>query len=178
MFFNSWSGLGRTAIVALLAYASLVLFLRLSGKRTLSQKDPFDFVIVTALGSTLAQTILSKDVVFAQGLTAFATLIGLQFISTWLSMHSVTVQHLIKSDPTLLFYRGQFLHRAMEHEHVPEIEILAAIREQGIGSMEEVEAVVLEADSGFSVIRQSDKKSDSALADVDFRYANSSSRST
>jgi uncharacterized membrane protein YcaP (DUF421 family) len=84
----------------------------------------------------------------------------------------------MKSEPTLLFYRGQFLRRAMEHEHVPEIEILAAIREQGIGSMEEVEAVVLEADSDFSVIRQSDKKSDSALADVDFSYASSPNHST
>jgi uncharacterized membrane protein YcaP (DUF421 family) len=178
MFFNSWSDLGRTAMVAVLAYVSLVFFLRLSGKRTLSHKDPFDFVIVTALGSVLAQTILSKDVVLVQGMTAFVILIGLQFFTSWFSTHSVFVQRLIKSEPTLLYYRGQFLRRALRHEHVPEIEILAAVREQGLGSMEEVEAVVLEADSGFSVIRQSDRKSDSALADVNFRFASSTAHST
>jgi uncharacterized membrane protein YcaP (DUF421 family) len=178
MFYRGWSDLERTAIVAVLGYISLVLFLRLSGKRTLSYKDPFDFVIVTALGSALAQTILSNDISLVQGLTAFAILIGLQFLTTWFSTHSVFIQRLIKSEPTLLYYRGQFLRGALRHEHVPEIEILAAVREQGLGSMEEVEAVVLEADSGFSVIRQSERKSDSALADVNFRFINSSTRPT
>jgi len=178
MFFNGWPDFGRTAVIGVLAYGSLVLFLRVSGKRTLSYKDPFDYVIVTALGSALAQTILSKDISLVQGLTAFAILIGLQFLTTLLSTHSVFVQRLIKSEPTLLYYRGQFLRGALRHEHVPEVEILAAVREQGLGSMEEVEAVVLQADSGFSVIRQSERKSDSALADVNFRFATSSSQPT
>jgi hypothetical protein len=36
MFFNNWAELGRLLAVGSLAYAILILWLRLSGKRTLS----------------------------------------------------------------------------------------------------------------------------------------------
>lgn len=50
MFFNSWAGMARTALVGILAYAALILFLRVSGKRTLSKMNAFDFVVTVALG--------------------------------------------------------------------------------------------------------------------------------
>ncbi len=41
MFFDSWSGLGRILVVGVLAYGTLVLILRISGKRTLSKMNAF-----------------------------------------------------------------------------------------------------------------------------------------
>src|ERR1044071_6399328 len=154
MFFQGWAAIGRVFILGVLAYLAVVLFLRLSGKRTLSLMDPFDFVITTALGSTLAQTILTKEVTLMDGLAAFAVLISLQFVVTGLAVHSRVVRHLIKPQPKLLFYRGEFLKEVMNHEHIHEVEILAAVRGQGLSSLDEVEAVVLEANSNFSVIRR------------------------
>lgn len=54
MLFQGWPGLARTAVVGSMAYAGLVLFLRISGKRTLSKLNAFDLVVTVALGSTLA----------------------------------------------------------------------------------------------------------------------------
>ncbi len=110
MFFDSWSGLGRVLIVGVFAYGALVLILRVSGKRTLSKMNAFDFVVTIALGSTLATILLSKDVALAEGLLALALLIGLQFVITWLSVRSPTVNRLVKAEPALLFHRGHFLH--------------------------------------------------------------------
>ena len=120
-------------MLGVLAYLAVVFFLRLSGKRTLSMMDPFDFVITTALGSTLAQTILTKEVTLLDGLAAFAVLIGLQFVVTWMAVHSRLVRRLIKPQPKLLFYRGEFLKEVMNHEHIHEVEILAACDHYGIG---------------------------------------------
>lgn len=86
MFFDSWQGLGRVVVVGILAYAALVFFLRVSGKRTLTKMNAFDLVVTVALGSTLATVLLSKDVALAEGLIAFAVLIALQFAVTWLSV--------------------------------------------------------------------------------------------
>jgi len=167
MFFQGWAAVGRVFILGILAYLAVVFFLRLSGKRTLSLMDPFDFVITTALGSTLAQTILTKEVTLMDGLTAFAVLIGLQFVVTWVAVHSRVVRHMIKPQPKLLFYRGEFLKEVMNHEHIHEVEILAAVRGYGLLSLDEVEAVVLEANSHFSVIsRRDDKPRYSTLANV------------
>ncbi len=93
--FKDWAGLGRTLFVGALAYVALVALLRISGKRTLSKMNAFDFVVTVALGSTLATIMLSKDVALAEGVAAFATLIGLQFAISWLSVRSSTVSDLV-----------------------------------------------------------------------------------
>ena len=82
MFFDSWLGLLRVGVVGSLAYLALVLLLRVSGKRTLSKMNAFDFVVTVALGSTLATVLLSKDVALAEGVVAFTLLIGAQYLIT------------------------------------------------------------------------------------------------
>lgn len=166
MVFDGWMMLGRTALVGTLAYLSLVLLLRVSGKRTLSKMNAFDFVVTVALGSTLATVLLSSSVSLARGVLAFAVLILLQFIITWLSVRSPTVRRLVKAEPTLLVHKGGFLTAAMKQERVTEEEVRAALRAQGIAAVEEVEAVVLETESSFSVVMKPSGGSASALADV------------
>ncbi len=157
-FFNNWSGLARVAVVSTLAYTGLVVVLRVSGKRTLSKMNAFDLVVTVALGSTLATIILSKDVALVEGMLAFGMLVGLQFVVTWLSVRSQTVSKLVKANPTLLFYRGTFLHGQMRRMRVVEVEVIAAVRQQGIESMGEVEAVVLETDGTIAVVSRGQKE--------------------
>lgn len=166
MFFDGWLGPVRTLIVGVCAYAALVLLLRVSGKRTLSKMNAFDFVVTVALGSTLATVLLSKDVALVEGVAAFALLIALQFVITWLSVRSKTISGLVKSEPALLWHRGEFLRGAMRKARVTEGELLAAMRSQGQATLESVEAVVLETDGSFSVIARREQPGSSALAGV------------
>jgi uncharacterized membrane protein YcaP (DUF421 family) len=68
--FDTWAGLAQVAVVGVLAYAGLLLLLRISGKRTLAKMNAFDLVVSVALGSTLATTLLSRDVAVAEGVLA------------------------------------------------------------------------------------------------------------
>ena len=81
--FESWSDIFRTCLVGLGAYLALVFFLRLSGKRTLSKLNMFDFIVTVAFGSTLATIILSNKVSAVRGVTALALLVLLQFLMTF-----------------------------------------------------------------------------------------------
>ena len=152
IFFQSWDNVLRTVIMSILAYAALVVLLRVSGKRTLSKMNAFDLVVTVALGSLLASCILSKDVALADGLIGFAMLIFLQLLVTWLSVRWRWFSRMIKSDPVLLVYNGQYHHDNMRKERVTKEEVLAALREKGVSSLEQVKAVVLETDSNLTVI--------------------------
>lgn len=153
MLFQDWAGLLRTVVVGVLAYSALVLLLRVSGKRTLSKMNAFDFVVTVALGSTLASVLLTEDVALAEGVLAFGLLVALQFVVAWASVRSKAVGRLVKSEPRMLLYRGEFLRGAMRVERVTEEEVRAAVRAQGIAAVGEVEAVVLETDGSFSVVK-------------------------
>jgi len=168
MFFQSWSGLGRTLLVGAIAYAALVLLLRISGKRTLTKLNAFDLVVTVALGSTLATILLSKDVALAEGVVALALLIALQYSIAWLSVRSPRFQGLIKAEPTLLVRHGRFLDDALRRQRVTREEVLAAVRGTGAADVSGIAAVVLETDGSISVIQQAGSGgADSALSTVD-----------
>lgn len=169
--FDGWSGIGRVIVVGVLAYAGLIALLRLSGKRTLSKMNAFDLVVTVALGSTLATILLSTDVALAEGITAFAVLIGLQYVVAWLSVRSKAVSRIVKAEPSLLVYKGTILEQALRAQRVTRDEVLAAVRSQGTASLNAVEAVVLETDGSFTIISPPTEQEEpvSALASVD-RY--------
>jgi uncharacterized membrane protein YcaP (DUF421 family) len=163
ILFSSWDSLLRTLIVGVLAYVTLIVFLRLSGKRTLSKMNAFDLVVTVALGSTLATVLLTKDVALADGALAFALLVGLQFVVTWSSVRARWVRRFVSSEPSMLAYRGELLHKAMRRERVTEAEVQAAARSAGLGSLSAAEAVVLETDGSFSVVRSGSGDDHSSL---------------
>ena len=127
MFFDDWAGIWRTAVVGALAYIGLVAFVRIAGKRTLAKMNAFDLIVTVALGSTLATILLSKDVALAEGLVAFALLIGLQFAITWLSVRTEVVPNLVKSKPALLAYRGSLVPDTLRRERVSDEEVFQAV---------------------------------------------------
>jgi uncharacterized membrane protein YcaP (DUF421 family) len=157
MLFETWSGLGRTALVGSLAYLALVVLVRVSGKRSLAQMNAFDWIVTVALGSTLATILLDKQTPLADGVTALALLIGLQFCLTWLTARSSLARRLVKAEPRMLFHRGKFLEKAMLEERVSRDELLEAMRKSGRGSLGSIEAVVLETNGRFSVLPRSEQ---------------------
>lgn len=166
MFFDGWEGLARVLVLGILGYGSLIVMLRLSRKRTLAQMNVFDFVYVVAMGELLAVTILSEHVSLAEGLLALGLLLGLSALLSWLTTRSAAVEHLLNGEPALLMRRGRFLHDAMREQRVTEKDILTSVREQGVGDLEDVEAVVLETNGQFSVIHPRHAAHRSALSDV------------
>src|SRR3954464_14540356 len=114
MFFKDWEELGRAALLAVIAYAGFIVLLRTSGKRTLLKMNVFDFVLVVALGSTLADTILTPDITVSKGLVACATLIVAQFLISWVVTRSPRIEKFINGKPTLLVHRGEFLFDVMK----------------------------------------------------------------
>jgi uncharacterized membrane protein YcaP (DUF421 family) len=152
LLFDSWTGLLRVLVIGLAAYVFLLFILRVSGKRTLSKMNAFDFIVTIALGSTVSSVILDKSVPLAEGVAALALLVVLQFIITWSSVRSATVSNLVKSEPTLLARDGRLLHDAMRRQRVTKEEIEAAVRQHGNRDVGEVAMVILETDGSMSVI--------------------------
>ena len=163
MFFDSVHDLLRVVLVGTLAYIGCVVLLRLSGNRTLSKMNSFDLVVTVAFGSTLSSILITKDIALAEGLLAITLLILLQFVITWLSVRSSTINALIKTAPTLLLKDGRMLDEAMARVRITKDEIRTAVRQQGSGGLEQIAAVVLETDGSLSVIPRDKMGSGSAL---------------
>ena len=150
MFFQNWEGIVRTLLVGALAYLTLVVFLRLSGKRTLSKLNAFDLVVTMALGSTLSAVLLQESIALAEGAAAFAVLILLQYGVTWASVHSPSFARLVRSEPALLARDGHYCEATMRRERITQAEALGAIHQSGGRGVDEVDFLILEADGSIT----------------------------
>jgi uncharacterized membrane protein YcaP (DUF421 family) len=163
MFFDSWHGLLRVLVVGVLAYAAVVVVLRISGKRTLAKMNAFDLVVTVALGSTLSSILLSKDVALFEGVLGLALLAFLQFVIAWASVHWRRAETIAKSNARILLHDGVIDTQALRDERVTREEVLAAVRSGGFGDLEAIAGVVLETDGSFSVIPRANAGSRSAF---------------
>lgn len=166
IFFDSWESVARIAINTTLAYAAIIILLNLSGKRTLSKMNAFDFIVTVALGSSLATVALSKDVTLLDGVLAFIMFIFLQYCLTWLSVRVKAVKKIITNDPMLLLYQGKMLPDVMKKERITKEELYVAARESGITDLQDIHAIILETTGTISVISERDAQEAGAMGNV------------
>lgn len=147
-----WEPAVRVVAVGVSMYVTLIAFLRLSASRTIASMNVFDFSVMIAIGSAFGRALTARPVALAEALTAFALLVVLQYVVAWLRTRWPRFEQGFTNDPALLHFRGEFLRDAMRDQRVTESELRGAVRKESIGSMAEVEALVLGSDGKVSVI--------------------------
>lgn len=167
MWFDTWSDILRVLAVGAAAYVTLVVVLRLTGKRTLAKLNAFDLIVTVALGSTLATILLNADVSWSEGLAAFAVLAVLQLVVTWTQTRAPRSRTVITARPTLLLRDGAPIEAALRQQRVTIAELRQAVRATGNGDLADVGAVVLESDGTLSVIAAEKLGAGSALEGVE-----------
>lgn len=165
-FFQNWYDIGRTVTLSIIGFAALMILLRGSGKRTLSKLNAFDFVVVVAVGSVYANTIISKDITLLEGIAAMGTLVVIQVVLAELAARYPAAERIINGEPTLLLSRGKFIPRALKKERITEEEVRSAIRSKGVNRVEDVDAVILENDGTLSVAWEAKGPGRSSLVDA------------
>ena len=154
LFFDNIDKLGRIVLTTVMVYILIVITTKISGKRSTSQLNNFDWIVTVMIGSLGASTILLKDIPFIEGVSSILVLYLLQFLVTKYASISPQFSTLILSDPRIVFYQGQFLPDAMRDERLTQQEIECAMRADGINSFDDVEAIVFESDAKLTIIKK------------------------
>lgn len=152
VFIGNLDNIIRIIVIGILSYIFLILILRISGKRTLSKMNAFDFIITVALGSMLSNIIMDSSISLVEGMIGLGLLVLLQYIITFTSMRYRTVGSIIKSKPTLLYYNSEFFEKNMIKERILKVVLEQAIRKAGYENYESISAIILETDGSLSVI--------------------------
>jgi uncharacterized membrane protein YcaP (DUF421 family) len=166
MWFDSWFTVLRIVLVGAASYVTLVLLLRVGGKRVLAKLNAFDLVVTVALGSMLANAVLSKDVRFVDALTGMALLIVAQWVVTRVTNWTPGGRRFVNSEPTLVVRDGQVIASALSGMRLTQGEVAQAVRSSGQGGLADVAAVVLEPDGTLSVVPRSSVGDGRALDEV------------
>lgn len=141
------------AVRAAVVYLSLLVLVRLTGKRTVGQFTPFDLVVVMLLSEAVSGSMNAQDESLPGGLIAAATLIALNLGVVVLASRFAKVDKVLQGSPVLIGRDGTIYRDVLRRERVPESDVEQALRENDC-RIENMRMAVLEADGSISVIKR------------------------
>jgi uncharacterized membrane protein YcaP (DUF421 family) len=144
-----WEFIARGAII----YIALLVMVRLSGRRTISQLTPFDLLVVTLLSESVSNGLSGGDDSVSGGLIIAATLIVLNGGIGLLSARSRKVEAMVEGDTMLIGRDGVFFEKVMHRNRIGQIDIEQALREAGC-ARHEMQCAFLEADGGITIMKR------------------------
>ena len=149
---DGWQPLARILVVGTLAYFWLVFLLRVTGPRNLAKMTTFDFVITVTLGSAFGRVLTAQEVAVSDAMVAFSLLVGLQWLFAVLRRRFQRFADLVDASPVLLYHANRPVEAALRRHRLTDSDLHSAARKNGMGSLDDVEAVILQADGTLAVI--------------------------
>jgi uncharacterized membrane protein YcaP (DUF421 family) len=143
-------------IRAVVVYLSVLLLLRIGGKRQLGQMGATEFVAILLISNAVQNAMNGGDNSLVGGLWLAMVLIALSALISFLTYRSRFFSTTFEGTPTLLVHKGKILTKHMQRERLSESELRALLRKQGIHHLAEIDSAILEADGTLSVTRTAD----------------------
>ncbi len=140
-------------IRAIAVYLSLVLLLRLSGKRQLGQMNATEFVTVLLISNAVQNSMNGGDNSLLGGIVLATVLISLSSLITYLTYRSKSFRKFFEGVPTLLIHKGMIIEKNLTKERLSESELKVLLRKQGVHDIQDISTAVLEADGSLSIMK-------------------------
>lgn len=137
---------------AALIYISVLVLMRLAGKRAVGEFTPFDLVVVILLGESMQSGLVPEEKSVVASLLAGTTLIGLNYLFGFISTRSRKFDSLVEGDPVVLVRNGKVIEQALKNENVPRGDLEEAMRRFEVIQLADVRLAVLETDGEITII--------------------------
>lgn len=141
-----WELILRGAVV----YLSVLVLLRVSGKRSVGQLAPFDLVLLLLISEAVSQALTAGDDSIGSGIVLVVVMLlldaGIGLLSRWRR-----AERTIEGKPRFLIRNGRVDYRTMRSEQISRNDLLSSLRQNGCFRPSEVEYAVLETSGRISV---------------------------
>ena len=138
-------------IRAVVIYLTLLIGLRLFGKREVGQFTLFDLVFILLVANAVQPAMTGPDASLLGGVIIIASLLLANLGVAWLDRRAF-FHRLLTAPPTLIVKDGRCLRDRMEREGVLESDIEMAMREHGLEKLSDIKLAVLESDGSISIV--------------------------
>lgn len=134
-------------------YLFVIVLIRLSGKRQLSQMAATEFVAILLISNAVQNSMNGGDNSLIAGLILAVVLVLLSWGISWINFRSKKLRAIFEGTPRLLIRHGQVIPESLKHELISENELRTILRKQGVHHVAEVKAAILESDGTLTIER-------------------------
>lgn len=152
MSFPYWHFIIRAFVV----YSSVLIFLRLGGKREIGQMGAGEFVAILLISNAVQNSMNGGDNSITGGLILSSVIISLSILVAYLTFRSKKFENLIQGTPTLLIHNGRVIEGNLAKELLSRDDLMVKLRRQGVHRIDEVTEAILESDGYISITTKAD----------------------
>lgn len=134
-----------------LVYLTLVVLVRVFGKRELAQLNPFDLIVLLSLSNTVQNAIIGDDNSVTGGVIGAFGLLAINWLVVRTLYRAPRLNRMLEGRSTVLVRDGKIDRRAAEKERLTHEELIEAIHRQGFEHLHQVGKLVLEPNGTFFV---------------------------
>jgi uncharacterized membrane protein YcaP (DUF421 family) len=128
------------------------LMTRVTGRRELSQLEPFDVILLVVVGDLVQQGVTQSDYSVTGALTVISTIGVLSVFVSWVSYRFKAVRQVTEGEPVVLVQDGRPIERNMRRERITLEDIEEEARQAQITSVGALQWAILENDGHISCI--------------------------
>jgi uncharacterized membrane protein YcaP (DUF421 family) len=123
-------------------------------KRTLGDLAPFELLFLVVVGDLVQVGVTQEDYSLTGAILALSTFGFWVSTLTWVSWRSGRARRIIEGVPLVLVSDGKPIDAALHLEQMPLSEVLEAMRQSGLESLDDVRLAVLEPSGRISIIKR------------------------
>ena len=145
----------ESVLRAAFGYAFLVFMVRVVGRRPGKQMTPFEFVLVFFIGGLTLTFVVGDEASFTSALGQIMTIAVLHYLISWARTKSTAFARLTDGTPLVLLEKGQWRQVAMQRMRIADDDVMAAARDRGLKTFDDVEYAILERNGEITIIEAS-----------------------
>jgi len=135
-------------------YAFVLIALRLTGRRSLGQRNALDLVLILVVANAVQNAMIGSDTSLLGGIIAAATLFAVDEGLDRIQQRDRRARSFFSGTPIVLIHHGQVIQDNLRHSHVTMDDIEEVLREHGYDSLHDVKTCILEMDGTLSIVPQ------------------------
>lgn len=151
-----WSFLGEVAFRTVIMFVVLLLFFKLSGKKSINQLSLFEIAIIVGLGSAAGDPMFYDDVGLLPVFVVFIVISVLYRLLTYVTLKSDKLEQIIEGKVNAVFENGLMVTRVLDSEALSYDEFFGFLRIQHVEHLGQIRAAFLEINGEISVFFQTD----------------------
>ena len=148
----------------LIVYFSLLVFLRLLGKRQLGEMELSEFLVASLIADVASNPLQDIGMPLLNGLLPVVTLFCCELLISTLTMRSIRLRAFLFGKPSLLIDHGRILQTEMGKNRFTLDELLQELRAQGVRDIATIEYAFLETNGKLSILQYESETPPSAAA--------------
>lgn len=138
-------------IRTILLYTILLVVFRLMGKREVGELSIVDLAIFVLMAEVAALALDDVHNDFGKAILPIGILFFIQYVNSWFILKNKRLRDFIEGDPSLIIRDGWLCEPEMRKQRYNLDDLLQQLREQGVGSVQDVAYAFLEQSGKLSV---------------------------